>query len=208
MISPGCSFTFDGLKETLRSIDQGIDDRLSNVTQLLVNYRTSRDVLLLGNELLSIAKTNFPRQIPFSRTETAKKDFGFRVVLCGWRTALREEVRPGTNQAVVFSTSDPDQLEEKLRDWIGDHPFILTSLQSKGLEFDDVIVAFEFDRKTWSICPERVSCLNMLRELYVAVTRAKRRVVILLNERVAEMGNFFRGLSYEFQESDVDVVLS
>jgi hypothetical protein len=76
MISPGCSFTFDGLKETLLFVRRGIESSLKEVNHLLVNYRTTKDVLELGNEVLRLVKENFPGAIGFGMPEIATKDLG------------------------------------------------------------------------------------------------------------------------------------
>ena len=43
MISPGCSFTFDGMKQTLRSLREDVE--LQKVEQLKKNYRMTKSVL-------------------------------------------------------------------------------------------------------------------------------------------------------------------
>jgi hypothetical protein len=110
----------------------------------------------------------------------------------------------------------------KLKNWANQHPFTFSALDVKGLEFDDVVVAFKKSRKTWRVDPDRVECLRLLRELYVAVTvsavrnifivqtlwrhqtilnifsvtqRARRRVVILVSKKQPEMKQFFESLS-------------
>ena len=60
-----------------------------------------------------------------------------------------------------------------------------------------VVVAFDLDRACWKVDSQGPVALNMLRELYVAVTRAKRRVVILVKKRSDTMLNFFSSLEYE-----------
>ena len=51
MISPGCSFKFDGLKQVMRTVrnDETIDHRLKKVVNLKVNYRTTQDILKVAN---------------------------------------------------------------------------------------------------------------------------------------------------------------
>lgn len=53
------------------------------------------------------------------------------------------------------------------------------------------VVAFDFERKSWDVKSDRASSLRMLLELYVAVTRAKERVVILLKKDVETQRRFF-----------------
>ena len=73
---------------------------------------------------------------------------------------------------------------------------IFSSLESKGLEFDDCLIAFDADRKAWDVGSGGASSLTLVRELcYVAITRAKQRVVILVKS--AEMRKFFQSLQSE-----------
>lgn len=84
-----------------------------------------------------------------------------------------------------------------MREWIGDHPFILSSLDSKGLEFEDIMVhAFQYRHKAWNVGRDNFDGLRLLRELYVAVTRARRRVVIL-TDKVKGMDKFFTHLDVD-----------
>lgn len=232
MISPGCSFHFDGLKQTLLAVRSGIEKQLTTVTQLLVNYRTTKDVLLLANAVLRRAQRAFPKNIPFARQEIARIDHGLRVILCDRDCALREKVQLGTNQALVYSspyeipespmigvtgsssasTTTNDrfswvELRRIVQEWLDTHPFIMSALESKGLEFEDVIVLFQYERKDWEVDRKLVASLRMLRELYVAITRAKRRVVILYSRECPEMLNFLRSLGCEFEEDGAALVL-
>lgn len=207
MISTGCSFSFPGLKDTLLAVREGIEDRLPKVVHLTVNYRTTRDVLVLGSEILDVAKKFFPNEIGFAVPETSKKDLGIKVAICDWDEAFKQTgIRLGKNQAIIYSCVDETAFEKATTDWVGFHPFIMSSLDSKGLEFDDVIVAFDLDRKIWNMKDRKIATLRMLRELYVAVTRAQKRVVILLRKRDAAAKSFYHSLEYDFQETGADVV--
>lgn len=204
MVSPGSSFKFAGLKQTLLSLNPGIETQLKDVAHLLVNYRTTVDVLELGNSILSKAKQFFPGAIEFAKKEKAVNDFGLKVIVMNWEAAT-DETNPsfGKDQALIYSFDrDEEQNLSTIRKWLGDHPFILSVLDSKGLEFDDVVVAFALDRKSWKIEKQTFSALSMLRELYVAVTRAKRRVIILMKKRSDTMKDFFANLNYEVEYCD------
>ena len=39
MISPGCSFKFDGLKQTMLAVQPGIESKIKKVVKLARNYR-------------------------------------------------------------------------------------------------------------------------------------------------------------------------
>ena len=135
-----------------------------------------------------------------------------KVRICRWHDALNLEKQPrfGFNQALIYSsTSHLSDLKLEMDEWLSvdniSHPFILTTLDSKGLEFDDCVLAFDMRRKDWSISSGGPSSLRLLRELYVAITRAKKRVVILI--KGAEMRSFFLSLNCDIEESDAKVAL-
>jgi tetratricopeptide (TPR) repeat protein len=199
MISPGCSFKFAGLKQTLLAVREGIEARLSSVCHLLVNYRTTRDVLILGNAILNVAKQHFPGAIEYAQPEISVKDEGCKVRLTDWDEAFRTKVAFGPNQALIYSHGNSSEVKDAAVSWLKDHPFVLSSLESKGLEFDDVVISFDMGRKVWNMTSENVACLRMLRELYVAVTRAKRRVIILVKKSLPAMSDFFESLGCDLE---------
>ena len=129
MISSGCSFTFDGLKQTLLALEPGIENKLKQVNHLLVNYRTTRDILTLGNSVLATARKFFPGAIDFAKPERARKDLGLKVTLCGWKAAFQAEAKFGEDQAFIYSTqNEPTEIVSSAREWLDNHPFLLSSL--------------------------------------------------------------------------------
>mmetsp|Transcript_20346 Transcript_20346/g.58415 ORF Transcript_20346/g.58415 Transcript_20346/m.58415 type:complete len:2357 (+) Transcript_20346:2738-9808(+) len=204
MISPGCSFKFSGLKQVLLSIQSGIESDIKQVSHLLLNYRTTKHILQVGNAILSLAKKNHPGAIEFAGEERAVNDYGISVILCDWARALQTVPSFGEGQALIYSTgisasNDEGETVSKFKTWLNDHPFILSALDSKGLEFDDVVVAFSMDRASWKADSKEASALSLLRELYVAVTRAKRRVVILIKRGSDTMQSFMSHLNCELE---------
>jgi hypothetical protein len=189
---------FAGLKNTLLAIRQGIERKLSEISHLAVNYRTTRDVLLLGNNILSVAKRAFPDAIEFARPDTSSKDLGIKVELCDWAATLAQTgIRPGGDQTLIYSPEGAKAFDKAATEWIGPHPFILSLLDSKE----------NLDCKTRHVDEKRVATLRMLRELYVAVTRAQRRVVVLIKKGVTTMRSFlFDALDYDFQVIGADFV--
>ncbi len=138
MISPGCSFSFDGLKQTLLALEGGIEKKLKQVDHLLVNYRTTKDILMMGNQILAMARAFFPGAIDFAKPETARNDLGLKVALCSWKTAFKAKAKFGDDQAFIYSSNEPGDLLRDATVWLDNHPFILSSLESKGLEFIDI----------------------------------------------------------------------
>lgn len=210
MIAVGCSFKFDGLKQTLLEVTPGIEKRLKKVYHLLINYRTTADVLRVGNILLDLAKKYFPDSIEYAQPEQATKDNNIKVVLCDWDQAFQTpNLSFGDNQALVCSADEngTKELIEKSNKWLAKHPFILTPVDAKGLEFDDVVVAFNFKRNAWKIDKAEPISLQLLRQLYVAVTRAKQRVVILVKQESNVMKDFF-SIYCKINYSDSKILLT
>ena len=210
MISVGCSFKFDGLKQTLLAAQPGIENRLKKVCHLLVNYRTTADVLRVGNVILDLAKKYFPDAIEYAQPEVATKDNKFDVVLIDWDKAFEiKNLSFGENQAVICSADEnrTDYIVECCNEWLPKHPFILSPVEAKGLEFDDVVIAFDFKRKAWKIENAEALSLRLLRELYVAVTRAKRRVIILV-KRDSDLMNHFLHVLCKIIFSDNTILLT
>eukprot|EP00977_Amphora_coffeiformis_P013898 scaffold3784_cov174-Amphora_coffeaeformis.AAC.3 len=206
MISPGCSFTFDGMKQVLRAIDR--ETELHKVVKLQRNYRMTKGVLEVGNAVLALLKKYFPSAIDsIEPKEIAMKDLGLRVVLCDWDNAMNEPVSFGVQQAVVLSSPrNETRLTSSIADWLRNHPFILTALDSKGLEFDDVVVAFDVERPAWLVHSGNAASLRLLRELYVAITRAKRRVVILTKKSNKVVREFFHNLNAGVEDTDSSIL--
>ena len=71
MISPGCSFKFAGLKNTLVDVNPTI--RVPSVRHLKRNYRMTKGVLDVANAVLDVAKTHFPGQIEYAEPEITMK---------------------------------------------------------------------------------------------------------------------------------------
>lgn len=83
------------------------------------------------------------------------------MLLCYWEDALKFNVNFGVSQALIYNGIDESQVESEMSTWLNNHPFILSPLESKGLEFDDVVVAFDIDRKAWDVKPGRISSLKV-----------------------------------------------
>ena len=146
-----------------------------------MNYCTTIDVLKVGNSVLRIEKEYFPDAIEYAQPEKATKDNGSRVVLCNWNDAMNTSQSFGEDQALIYSSYvDPQGIVITAPIWLKNHPFFMTAIDSKGLEFEDVVVAFDVGRKVWKTDSSSSACLRLLRKLYVAIAREKRSAVILI----------------------------
>jgi len=135
---------------------------------------------------------------------TANSFTEFRECLSG----QGKKARFGAQQAIIVRT--PDRKEEVLANHI-EEGIVLTVYEAKGLEFDDVLVYNFWEdsdlQKDWRVTykfmksrggptpqfpefdPDRHSLLsNELRNLYVAVTRSKQRLIFVDESDIAIRG--------------------
>lgn len=84
-------------------------------------------------------KRNFPKAIESYQEEEAMKDLGLNVVLLDWNRALAaKDPAFGPQQAVVYSSDrNLEAINESMNRWLNNHPFILSSLDSKGTSQSD-----------------------------------------------------------------------
>ena len=114
------------------------EKKLKQVVHLLVNYRTTNDILMMGNQILATARAFFPGAIDFAKPEIARKDLGLKVALCSWKAAFKAKSKFDEDQAFIYSSNKPGDLLRDVTVWLDNHPFILSSLESKDLEFLDI----------------------------------------------------------------------
>ena len=139
--------------------------------ELTTNYRTSTEIAALAAEVLAlIDPTATPPEAvrstghePVVRTSVGDLDAAVR-------TAVEEVLDQVTGVVGVVATAED---APHLRDLLGEEPRlqVLDTWQAKGMEFDGCVV----------VSPERVAAETAagLRSLYVAVTRATQRLVVV-----------------------------
>jgi len=119
------------MKQTLLAIRDDIE--LRKEVKLKRNYRMNRGTLEMANAIIGVIKHNFPKAIESYVKEEPMKDLGLKVALLYWDEAEAETASFGLQQAVVYSSdSNPDAVNESMNYWLSNHPFILSSLDSKG----------------------------------------------------------------------------
>ena len=85
------------------------------------------------------------------------------MALCDWNAELSMKVSFGHEQALIFlSWVDTYVIAMREKDLLGDHPFISSSVESKGLDFGDAVVVFYNNQKFWDVESERVPSLRMI----------------------------------------------
>eukprot|EP00928_Gymnodinium_smaydae_P008549 TRINITY_DN13107_c0_g2_i2.p1 TRINITY_DN13107_c0_g2~~TRINITY_DN13107_c0_g2_i2.p1 ORF type:complete len:1860 (-),score=285.54 TRINITY_DN13107_c0_g2_i2:125-5278(-) len=170
---------------------------MPEVMRLTTNFRSTAPVLRLANDVLSILRAFFPNAIDHGGEETAAgKGEGPSPLRA---TSLQELVmeitggQPGSKAAfgadvvvLVREQAQKEALPELLR-----HCLVMTVWEAKGLEFDTVVLYgfFATAQADWSFfakgarSPPDSFAVEMnallcceLKQLYVAITRAKRQV--------------------------------
>jgi hypothetical protein len=150
--------------------------------QLTTNYRTTGSVAELAARILS-------RVVPVLVPPTAVRDFGDAVVVRGGIVDLGAAVRQAATDLLAEMPGSvgviaPHTLVSEARDWLADldpRLVLVNPWEAKGLEYDGCVV----------LAPEALvgETVAGMRALYVAVTRATRRLVIVsrLADPIAEL---------------------
>ena len=166
------------------------DDVLANLpvrvtprrVMLSVNYRTPAEIVEVANRLLPAAAPGVEPARPVRSTGAHPEvEFVPRDVLV---KATAEAARVSTGQGGTVAVIAPDDLHEEIAAALADRGAVaddveaidapvavLGALDSKGLEFDHVIVVEPAEL----VSPDR----SGLRLLYVVLTRATRRLVVV-----------------------------
>jgi DNA helicase IV len=173
------------------------DDVLSNLpvhtpphhVLLTVNYRTPAEIMDVANRLLPAAAPGVEPARPVRSTGAFPevRSVGHQDLVRVGADAARQSASQGGTVAVIA----PEELHGTLADALADRGAVadaveaidapvavLSGLDSKGLEFDHVIVV----EPARLVAPDRAG----LRLLYVVLTRATRRLVVVHAEPLPE----------------------
>ncbi|KAH8101589.1 hypothetical protein BXZ70DRAFT_104267, partial [Cristinia sonorae] len=211
-ISAGSSFRFNDLKAFLYRIEkarrggEGSEDQPKSF-QLITNYRSHNGIVSCAQSVVALITEFWPHAIDVLAEERGVVDGLRPVFFSGWdRHTVRYEqflfgasgsqIEFGAKQCILVRD---DAARDKLRAQVGNIGLILTLYESKGLEFDDVLLYNFFEDSTVDLSQWRV-VLNVLpgdarqincprfddtrhsgvcREfLYVAITRARKNLWI------------------------------
>ena len=174
--------------------------------QLGLNYRSHDGIVKLGAMVMDLLWKTFPQTVDKLAPEEGllrgpspimflgcESDVLTKVVLDGSEEAPADKAKFGAEQVVLVRDEDS---KSRVKASIGNIALILTILQSKGMEFDDVVL---FDFFTSCPTPEGWRSLlevlgdeagaydsrryaamcTELKQLYVAVTRARNKLFVM-----------------------------
>ncbi|KAG2023736.1 hypothetical protein CC2G_001355 [Coprinopsis cinerea AmutBmut pab1-1] len=219
-IAIGSSFRFDDLKAFLYRLEKRREDKLDDsrkgaqgelrTFQLAINYRSHGGIVQCAHSVIELITHFWPYAIDSMAPEQGIVDGAKPVFFSGWDTnTVRYEqflfgdsgdrIEFGARQCILVR----DEIARtELREQVGDIGLILTLYESKGLEFDDVLLYKFFedskiDLGQWRVVLNLVEAANgtqiaprfdetrhagvcsELKFLYVAITRARKNLWIV-----------------------------
>ncbi|KAL8670745.1 MAG: hypothetical protein Q9168_004738 [Polycauliona sp. 1 TL-2023] len=211
-ISQESTFRFQDLKAMIYDRFVGNADSRENgherprVVQLGLNYRSHHGIVKFGSMVMNLLWKTFPQTVDKLVPEEGlllgpspimfigcEYDVLTKVTLDGSEEAPADKAKFGAEQVVLVRD---EESKARLKNSVGDIVLILTILQSKGMEFDDVVL-FDF----FTSCPEPdgwrslhassnnearkfdskkyAAMCTELKQLYVAVTRARTKLFVM-----------------------------
>ncbi|KZP15184.1 P-loop containing nucleoside triphosphate hydrolase protein [Athelia psychrophila] len=226
-ISVGSSFRFEDLKSFLFRVERSLpgNNAANRVTppttfQLVTNYRSHGGIVRCARSIIDIITTFWPYAIDSLAPEKGIVDGPKPTFFHGWgsesqghkqffadiKEPMDSDIEFGAEQCILVRNH---AVRTKLRSEIGNVGTIMTLYDSKGLEFNDVLLYNFFQDSTTDFGKWRV-VLNMLEScdfsepppvfdnarhagicsemkfLYVAITRARKNVWILDDSQKGE----------------------
>ncbi|EUC55029.1 P-loop nucleoside triphosphate hydrolase, putative, partial [Rhizoctonia solani AG-3 Rhs1AP] len=229
-ISAGSSFRFEDLKAffwRLESQDKAVRAKMRSpihpvLFHLSVNYRSHGGIVDCASALVELVSQLFPNSIDKLQKESGLIEGPKPIFFSGWEQGsiqinqfLRDQedvqIDFGANQVILVRNN---AAREALRAQVGEIGLILTLYESKGLEFNDVLIYNFFEDSiasatTWRIVlygldsskyrslPEfdairhAIIC-SELKNLYVGITRARNHCWIWdISERAEPMKEYW-----------------
>ncbi|KAG2070632.1 hypothetical protein BDR04DRAFT_1076404 [Suillus decipiens] len=216
-ISAGSSFRFDDLKAFLYRVEQqntsvnsaGAYLHPPTMFQLAINYRSHGGIVNCAHSVIELITEFWPNTIDSLRPEKGVVDGLKPVFFTGWdKDTVRYEqflfgasgshIEFGAQQCILVRD---DAARQKLREQVGEVGLIMTLYESKGLEFNDVLLYNFFedsvvDLSRWRIVLNLVEgqghapkfdrdearyagVCSELKLLYVGITRARKNMWIV-----------------------------
>ncbi|KAI6094857.1 hypothetical protein EDD16DRAFT_1502638 [Pisolithus croceorrhizus] len=236
-ISAGSSFRFDDLKAFIYRVEAGhtahiVRERavsLPESFQLAINYRSHGGIVNCAHSVIELISHFWPNSIDHLQPEHGIIDGSKPVLFMGWGKdtthyqqffvgAPGSHIEFGAQQCILVRN---ERAREKLQQQVGEIGLIMTLYESKGLEFNDVLLYNFFedsnvDLSRWRVVLAAIDGLvgdhnrsqlhvptfgrdesryaaicSELKLLYVGITRARRRLWIVDKSDKAEPMKLF-----------------
>lgn len=219
-ISVGSSFRFNDLKAFLFHVEQRhVEVPAPTTFQLIINYRSHAGIVNAAHSVISLITDFWPYSIDQLARETGVVDGLKPVFFRGYESdSVRYEqflfgesgspIEFGAQQVILVRN---ENARNKLREQVGQIGLIFTLYESKGLEFNDVLLYNFFedssaDLSSWRVVLNGLSdrhrqlmeaaptfdsirhakICTELKFLYVAITRARQNMWIVDRSQKAE----------------------
>ncbi|KAH9992492.1 hypothetical protein BJV74DRAFT_397873 [Russula compacta] len=225
-ISVGSSFRFNDLKAFLHRNEERLKQESAGVTvshppksfQLVTNFRSHGGIVRCAHSIIMLITRFWPYAIDILPEEKGIVDGIKPVFFSGWdQENVRYEsflfgtaghhIEFGAQQCILVRN---DVAREKLREQVGDIGLIMTLYESKGLEFNDVLLYNFFEDSSVDVAQWRVilnaigraqggrtpaptfdenrhaGVCSELKFLYVAITRARKNLWVVDRSETAE----------------------
>ncbi|KAH8984681.1 hypothetical protein EDB92DRAFT_1885663 [Lactarius akahatsu] len=225
-ISVGSSFRFDDLKAFLHRNEERMKQQFIQTTtphqprsfQLVTNFRSHGGIVRCAHSVIVLITKFWPYAIDILPEEKGIVDGIKPVFFSGWdQDNVRYEsflfgtaghhIEFGAQQCILVRN---DAAREKLRKQVGNIGLIMTLYESKGLEFNDVLLYNFFEDSTVDVSQWRVvlnaidraqrakipaptfdenrhaGVCSELKFLYVAITRARKNLWVVDRSETAE----------------------
>ncbi|KAG2064506.1 hypothetical protein BDR04DRAFT_1162468 [Suillus decipiens] len=212
-ISAGSSFRFDDLKAFLYRVEQhntsvnssGAYLHQPTTFQLAINHRSHGGIVNCAHSVIELITKFWPNTIDNLRPEKGAVDGLKPVFFTGWdedtvcyKQFFSSRIEFGAQQCILVRD---DPARQKLREQVGEIGLIMTLHESKGLEFNDVLLYNFFedsvvDLSRWRIVLNGVEgqghapkfdrdearyagVCSELKLLYLGITRARKNMWIV-----------------------------
>ncbi|KAH9005752.1 hypothetical protein EDB86DRAFT_2795497 [Lactarius hatsudake] len=225
-ISVGSSFRFDDLKAFLHRNEERMKQQFVQMAsprqprsfQLVTNFRSHGGIVSCAHSVIVLVTKFWPYAIDILPEEKGIIDGIKPVFFSGWDQdnvryesflfgTAGQQIEFGAQQCILVRN---DAAREKLRKQVGDIGLIMTLYESKGLEFNDVLLYNFFEDSTVDVSQWRVvlnavdraqrekipaptfdesrhaGVCSELKFLYVAITRARKNLWIVDLSETAE----------------------
>ncbi|KAI0089831.1 hypothetical protein BDY19DRAFT_992789 [Irpex rosettiformis] len=211
-ISAGSSFRFEALKAFMHRVEKKSSSaplaKAPREFQLAANFRSHGGIVNAAHSIVKLITKFWPNAIDTLSEERAEVDGAKPVFFTGWDEdtvqyeqflfgSSGNQIEFGANQCILVRD---EAAKDELQKQVGDIGTVLTLYESKGLEFNDVLLYNFFEDSTvdvgqWRVilnalpnhndikCPifdetRHSGVCRELKFLYVAITRARQNVWI------------------------------
>ncbi|KAF9523641.1 hypothetical protein CPB83DRAFT_898589 [Crepidotus variabilis] len=223
-ITKGSAFLFTQLTALLHRFEE---ERLSSARQeaqlprpktffLAVNFRSHSGIVNVARSVVSVIQRFWPQTLDKMEEERGRFPGPKPIFFKRWNDSMDQEGRKDSEKAIPFGAEQciivrDEDARKRLKEEMGELGLIFTVGESKGLEFNDVLIydffndcviterawqllisAFDDDQSSRALPTGFDSMCYELKSLYVALTRAKNRLWLVdISDKATPLTNYW-----------------